>query len=219
MAPLITLVAVTLLLRLAGAAGMSGLRSWHMSLRGGLAAMFFLTGASHFTSMRADFIAIIPPVLPYPDLLVTVSGALELLGAAGLLYRRTVPWAAAGLALLLVVIFPANVYAALAGLTLSGEPATALLPRTLTQLVFITAALLVLLPYVRSHRQRERRQQPTRQDNPTIEYIDRSFLVTNHAEVADTTVLTALEEASCEAVLVPLAGPKPQENSQQKGTS
>lgn len=190
-----------------------------MSLRGGLAAMFFLTGASHFTSMRADFIAIIPPALPYPDLLVTVSGALELIGAAGLLYRRTVPWAAAGLALLLVAIFPANVYAAVAGLTLSGETATALLPRTLTQLVFITASLLVLLPYVRSHRQRERRQQPTRQDNPTIEYIDPSFLVTIHAEVADTTVLTALNVARYEAALVPLAGPQPQKNSQQKGTS
>jgi uncharacterized membrane protein len=178
-----------------------------MSLRGGLAAMFFLTGASHFTSMRADFIAIIPPALPYPDLLVTVSGALELLGAAGLLYRSTVPWAAAGLALLLVAIFPANVYAALAGLTLSGGPATALLPRTLLQLVFIAAALLVLLPYVRSHPKRERRQQSTRHDNSTIE-----FLVTNHAEEADTTVLTALkgrvqagqsDAASYEAARVP----------------
>jgi hypothetical protein len=45
------------------------------------------------------------------------------------------------------------------------------------------------------------------------------FLVTNHAEVADTTVLTALDEASYEAARVPLTGPQPQEKSQQKGTS
>ena len=155
MAPLITLVGVTLLLRLAGAAGFFGLRSWHMSLRGGLAAMFLLTGASHFTTMRADFIAMVPPALPYPDLLVSASGVFELLGAVGLLHQRTVPWAAAGLTLLLLAVFPANVYAALAGLALSSGPATALLPRTLMQLAFLAATLLVLVPYLPAYRQRQ----------------------------------------------------------------
>ena len=148
MAPLITLLSVTLLLRAAGAAGFRPLRSWHTSLRGGLAAMFTLTGTAHFNGMRGDLVAMVPPALPYPELLVTVTGVLELLAAAGLLYRRTAPWAAGGLTLLLAAMFPANVHAALAGLMVNGAPATALLPRTLIQLVFVAATVAVVLPYV-----------------------------------------------------------------------
>jgi uncharacterized membrane protein len=150
MAPLITLLAVTLLLRAAGAAGVRPLRSWYTSLRGGLAAMFTLTGTAHFNETRGDLVAMVPPALPYPELLVTVTGLLELLAAAGLLYRRTAPWAAGGLTLLLVAMFPANVHAALAGLMVNGEPATALLPRTLMQLVFVAATAAVALPCMRA---------------------------------------------------------------------
>ncbi|WP_461174911.1 DoxX family membrane protein [Arthrobacter sp. Z1-9] len=149
MAPLITLLAVTLLLRIAGAMGVKPLRSWHTSLRGGLAAMFTLTGVAHFNGMRGELVAMVPPALPNPELLVTATGVLELLGAAGLLHRRTAPWAAGGLALLLVAMFPANVYAAQAGLIVNGAAATALLPRTLIQLVFIGATIAVALPYAR----------------------------------------------------------------------
>jgi uncharacterized membrane protein len=146
MAPLITLLAVTLLLRLAGTLGVKPLRSWRVSLRGGLAAMLVLTGTAHFNGMREDLINMVPPALPYPGLLVTLTGVLELAAALGLLHRRTAPWAGAGLTLLLVVMFPANVYAAVAGIDFGGEPATALLPRTLMQLVFIAAAAAVALP-------------------------------------------------------------------------
>ena len=61
----------------------------------------------------------------------------------------TAPWAAAGLSVLLVAMFPANVYAALEGLTLGGAPAMALLPRTLLQVVFLAATLTVLFPHLR----------------------------------------------------------------------
>ena len=152
MAPLIVLVVVTLVLRAAGAVGVRRLGSWPVALRGGLAAMFVLTGLSHFGGMRADFISIVPPALPAPELLVTVTGVLELAGAAGLLLPRTAPWAAGGLAALLVAIFPANVYAAVEGLMLTGAPAMALVPRTLLQLVFLTAALVVLAALVRDRR-------------------------------------------------------------------
>ncbi|MBP2217121.1 DoxX family membrane protein [Arthrobacter sp. CAN_C5] len=165
MAPLITLLTVTVLLRTAGAIGIKPLQSLHTSLRGGLVAMFTLTGLAHFNGMRGELVALVPPALPNPALLVTVTGVLELLGAAGLLHRRTAPWAAGGLALLLVAIFPANVYAALAELMVNGAPATALLPRTLIQLVFIAATIAVVLPYARTliHR----RSAPTRAGLPT----------------------------------------------------
>lgn len=149
MAPLVVLVVVTLVLFAAGAAGVRRLRPWSVALRGGLAAMFVLTGVSHFVGLRADLISMVPPALPVPGLLVTVTGVLELAGAAGLLWRRTAPWAAAGLAALLVAMFPANAYAALEGLTLGGAPAMALVPRALLQLVFLAATLVVLGYHVR----------------------------------------------------------------------
>ncbi|MFD1214864.1 DoxX family membrane protein [Arthrobacter sp. GCM10027362] len=152
MAPLITLLIASLLLRGAGAAGIKPLRSWRTALRGGLAAMFVLTGTAHFNDLRSGLVAMVPPALPQPELLVTVTGLLELAGAAALLHRRAAPWAAAGLAVLMVAMFPANVYAAVAGITVNGGPATALLPRTLMQLVFIAAAVAVGLPALRKLR-------------------------------------------------------------------
>jgi uncharacterized membrane protein len=144
--PLITLVAVTALLLAAGAAGVRALRPWPVALRGGLAAMFTLTGVVHFAWMREELIAMVPPALPAPELLVTITGVLELAGAAGLLVARTAPGAAAGLSALLVVMFPANVHAALEGF---GTP---LLPRTLMQLVFLAATLAVVAHHVRTRR-------------------------------------------------------------------
>lgn len=149
MAPLIVLTSVTLLLRVLGVVGVRGLAGWRPALRGGLAAMFTLTGVSHFVGMRADLIAMVPPALPWPELLVTLTGVLELAGAAALLHRRTAPWAAAGLAALLLAMFPANVYAAVAGLSLGGSPAMALLPRTLLQIVFLAATVAVMWPLPR----------------------------------------------------------------------
>jgi hypothetical protein len=49
-------------------------------------------------------------------------------------------------------MFPANVYAAVEGLTVGDAPATALVPRTLMQLVFLAATLTVLAHHVRKRR-------------------------------------------------------------------
>jgi len=70
---------------------------------------FFLGGIGHFA--RTDwFVAIVPPYLPWPILLVWLSGVCELLGAVGLLMRRTRQTAGNALALLTVCVTPANVY-------------------------------------------------------------------------------------------------------------
>ncbi len=68
----------------------------------------------------------VPPRLPRPDLLVTVTGVLELVGAVGLLVPATARLAAAGLGLLMLAMFPANVSAARRRLTLAGRPVTPL---------------------------------------------------------------------------------------------
>ncbi len=112
MAPLIALTLGTLLARGYGALRGGPLRTWRGALAPGLALMFTVTGISHFVGLRADLVAIVPPALPRPDLLVTLTGLLELGGAAALLARRTAGPAALGLTGLLVGIFPANVYAA-----------------------------------------------------------------------------------------------------------
>jgi uncharacterized membrane protein len=148
--PLIALVGVTLALRIAGAVGVPRLRPWPVALRGGLATMFVMTGMAHFIGLRAELISMVPPALPNPGLLVTITGLLELAGALGLLLRRTAPWAAGGLTALLVGLFPANVYAALNGITTS--PGDALVPRTLMQLVFLAATVTVLASHVRGRR-------------------------------------------------------------------
>ncbi|MEU9741745.1 DoxX family membrane protein [Micromonospora chersina] len=144
MAPLIALVAGTAAARLAGLLGVDALDGWHPALRIGLALMFLLTASAHFLSRRADLIAMVPPRLPRADLLVTLTGVLELLGALGLLLPATARAAAAGLALLMLAMFPANVSAARRGLTLAGRPVTPVGVRTALQVVFVAAALAVV---------------------------------------------------------------------------
>ncbi|WP_433316405.1 DoxX family membrane protein [Micromonospora chersina] len=144
MAPLIALAAGTAAARLAGLLGVDALDGWHPALRIGLALMFLLTASAHFLSRRADLIAMVPPRLPRADLLVTLTGVLELLGALGLLLPATARAAAAGLALLMLAMFPANVSAARRGLTLAGRPVTPVGVRTALQVVFVAAALAVV---------------------------------------------------------------------------
>src|SRR5664279_43202 len=94
----------------------NGLRRLPVALRGGLTAMVLLTGASHFVGMRAELVAMVPPVLPAPELLITLTGVAVGDGAIGLLWRPSATAASAGLSALLIGMFPANVYAALSGL-------------------------------------------------------------------------------------------------------
>jgi uncharacterized membrane protein len=152
MEPLITLIVVTLVLLIIGAAGVRRLRPWHVALRGGLAAMFTLTGVAHFVGMRQEIIEMVPPFIPAPELLVDVTGVLELAGAAGLLIPRLAPLAAGGLTLMLIAMFPANVHLALTGTEL--EPLQELLPRTLLQVVFLAATITATVTSIRSRNPR-----------------------------------------------------------------
>ena len=113
MAVIVSLVLGTLAARFIGWLGVDYVDSWPQAVALGLAVMFVMTGVAHFVpAMRRDMIAIVPPRLPAPELLVTITGVLELLGAAGLLYPPTRVAAAVCLFVLMLVMFPANVYAA-----------------------------------------------------------------------------------------------------------
>lgn len=139
MAPLIVLLAVTLLARLAGSLGVPTLRDWPAAARVGLAGMFCFTAVAHFSSMRTDIIRMVPPSVPNPGLMVTITGICEVLGAVGLLVPRTRRAAAIALILFLVAVLPANIHAAQSGVTLRGAPATPLVPRIALQVFFIAA--------------------------------------------------------------------------------
>jgi uncharacterized membrane protein len=54
-------------------------------------------------------------------------------------------YAALGLAFMLVAVFPANIRAAREGLTIASRPVPTLLPRTLLQIVFLTATIAVFV--------------------------------------------------------------------------
>lgn len=74
-----------------------------------LAAGFFMfAGVMHFMAPD-DYVRIVPRWVPDPELMVLLSGIAEIAGGAGLLAARTRRIAGAGLILLLVAVFPANI--------------------------------------------------------------------------------------------------------------
>ncbi|HTX96162.1 MAG TPA: hypothetical protein VME67_15645 [Mycobacterium sp.] len=145
MAPLVTLVSVSLVVRLVGWAGIHYLDSWTVAIAVGLAAMFVLTGIAHFAPpLRADLIAIVPPQLPAPAALVAITGVFELLGALGLLIPVTRFAAALCLLVLMLAMFPANIYAS--RMPDPPKSMTTQLPlRTAAEIVFLTAAVVVAI--------------------------------------------------------------------------
>ena len=143
MAVLLALVLGTLGARLAGWLGVAYVDNWPAALAVGLAVMFVMTGIAHFVGpMRRDMIAIVPPGLPAPAQLVTITGVLELVGAVGLLLPATRGAAAVCLLLLMLAMFPANVYAA----RMPNPPKSMnsrLGVRTAQELVYLGAAVAV----------------------------------------------------------------------------
>ena len=84
-----------------------------------LSLLFLVTGTLHFVT-PGPFLRIMPPFLPWPGAMVAISGVAEILGAIGLLLPALRRPAAYGLAVLLVAIFPANIYMAVAHIPFPG---------------------------------------------------------------------------------------------------
>lgn len=143
-----TLVAATLAFRGLGALGLRRFASWPASAAHGLAVMLLLTASAHFapptvTVMpnHADLVAIVPPFIPAPGLMVYATGVLELAAAAGLVMTRTRRAAGYGLVALFLLLLPANIYAAVADVPFHGAAATPLWQRIPQQILYIAAAL------------------------------------------------------------------------------
>ncbi|WP_394552930.1 DoxX family protein [Agromyces sp. MMS24-JH15] len=125
--------------------GIPGLAGWQAWLTGGLSLMFLISASGRLQpKVRAGLVAMVPPGVPNPGLVVAATGVLEAAGAIGLLLPPTHRAAAICLALLLIAVFPANVRAARLGERLGGL-FSPLLPRTVEQVVWIAACVAVAI--------------------------------------------------------------------------
>jgi uncharacterized membrane protein len=145
MAPLVALLTGSMAARIVGWLGVDYVDTWVKAIAVGLAAMFVLTGVAHFAPpLRGSLIAIVPPRLPAPGLLVSFTGVLELFGAVGLLVPATRIAAAVCLLLLMLAMFPANIYAA--RMPNPPKSMTTRLPlRTAEEIVYLAAAVMVAI--------------------------------------------------------------------------
>ncbi|WP_248925391.1 hypothetical protein [Paenibacillus hamazuiensis] len=141
MAPLIALIASFLLFRVLGWTFVPYFNDWVVVMRFAVAVMFLLTASAHWGKRRPDLIRMVPPAFSNPAMLVTLTGWLEIAGAIGIVIPATAHLASIGLALLLIALSPANIYAAQKGLTLDGKPVTPLIPRMILQIVFLAAVI------------------------------------------------------------------------------
>jgi uncharacterized membrane protein len=103
-------------------------------LQGGL---YILAGVMHFINPRM-YIKIIPPYLPNPKLLNAIAGIFEIIFGLGLLFEPTRSVAAIGIIILLIAVFPANIYMYQKGA--KGIPKWALFLRLPLQFVLIAWA-------------------------------------------------------------------------------
>jgi len=73
-------------------------------------SLFYIgVGIKHFTNIDF-FLVIVPPYIPYPELMVYISGLFEIVLGALLIPRKTRKYGALGLLVLLIAVFPANIY-------------------------------------------------------------------------------------------------------------
>ena len=77
-----------------------------------LGMMYTFVGFRHFSDPDF-FIQIMPPTLPFPKELVLFTGGWEIFNGILLLFGKTRRLAAISTVILLIVVFPANIYLAL----------------------------------------------------------------------------------------------------------
>lgn len=125
-----------------GLLGLPYFQNWQTALQASVAVMLVLGASAHWGSKRADLIRMVPPAFARPGRIVTVTGVLELVGAVGLLIPATSEISSCGIVLLLLAMFPANVFAARNRLKIGGREVPGLFARTGVQLFFIAVVIL-----------------------------------------------------------------------------
>ncbi len=73
--------------------------------------IYIVAGMNHFINPKM-YLALMPPYMPAHNLMVVLSGVAEVVLGIGLLFPATRSLSAWGIILLLIAVFPANVYMA-----------------------------------------------------------------------------------------------------------
>lgn len=115
----LSIIIVAALLQLAAKIGLNTNKRFRDNARIATGFFFIVTGISHF-AMPDMFMKMMPPVFPAQLFLIYLSGVFEILGGIGLMLSRTRRIAAIGLIVLLVAVFPANIYVAVNNIRLGG---------------------------------------------------------------------------------------------------
>lgn len=98
-----------------------GGRSLKTTARRAMGIAFVLAEVTHFVMVEA-FRAHIPTWVPARDLIVYASGVIEIVGGLALFIDRHQQRVGQAVAVYLLLVFPANVYVALAGVDVPGSP-------------------------------------------------------------------------------------------------
>lgn len=106
---------------------------WHLYL---MAALYLLAGLNHFRNPRL-YLKIIPPFFKRPKLVNQLSGIAEIILAVVLCVPGWTTYAAWGIILLLLAVFPANIHMFLDKKASLGLPQWVLLLRLPLQFVLI----------------------------------------------------------------------------------
>ena len=107
-----------------------------------LALFFFVAGITHFTQDEA-YAGIVPPLLPFPFIIVWVTGIMELFFAVGLAIKKFRQISGFWLAPFLLAVLPANIYMAMYNIPLGDmeSSSTALWVRVALQFPLIALIL------------------------------------------------------------------------------
>ena len=113
---------------------------WHLYL---MASLYFLAGLNHFRNPKM-YLKIIPAFIPNPKLLNNISGASEVILANALCIPILSSYAAIGIIVLLLAIFPANIYMILNKKASFGLPKWLLMLRIPLQFILIYWAYIYI---------------------------------------------------------------------------
>jgi len=115
----ILIIILTAILQMTAKTDVNPQKDFRGNARTATGAAFVFIGSTHFL-FPEKYLEMMPPVLPAPLFLVYLSGVFEILGGLGLMISGTRRLAALGLILLLLAVFPANIYVALENIQLGG---------------------------------------------------------------------------------------------------
>ena len=99
-------------------------KNWPLRMRIAMATALVIVGTDHWLT-PSRYLAMMPGWIPLHLELVLFTGAAEIAGAVGLLWRRTRRLAGLMLAVYFVAVFPANIHNAVNGLAVDGLPQAA----------------------------------------------------------------------------------------------